>query len=582
MRSSRFQRYSGLLNPRIAIVLIAALALCVAAFVGTRRSAAATPTSGTISEANPVLTYDAGPFNIPNQSPLGLGQLDQGPRCSAQFPCDNFSLTVSLSAGYAALHPNASIKVTLFWTDLGSGQSDYDLYIFRGVVGDLNGSRQADYQAASGANPEVASITPLQDGSNTYSLKIVPYIPTQEIVHVRMELLSGTGGSGFPGFGGADPTVPNAPRYQTYVPPANSSAEVNNGEFNIGFNPKTGRIMAMNSGPIWRLTPGEKLTTAGPECCDALWEDVSNLTTLVGVDPILWTDQKTGRTFASNSTAGTNVIYGYTDNDGDLWNPLSASGPNASSDHETIGSGPLPASLSALSNPVNQGQAVYYCAQTWPVGAAACQASDTLGVSYGPSVPVYDGQTTQCSGIHGHVKVAPDGTAYLPVRDCSGKAGLMVSVDGGVSWTERIIPNSKTQTHGSDPSVAIGADGTLYFSYVADQTSNPQDPTEGHIHVQVSSDRGATWSKDTDLGASHGVRNAVFPEGVAGDSDRAAVGFLGTDRPGDFEGASFPGIWYLFIATTYDRGNTWTIVNATPNDPVQGAGGIWLGGGSNT
>ena len=583
MRSSRFYYYSSLFNQRTAIVLIAAIALCVAAFVGTRRSAAATPTSGTISEANPVLTYDAGPFNIPNQSPLGLGQLDQGPRCSAQFPCDNFALTVSLPAGYTALHPNASIKVTLFWTDLGSGQSDYDLYIFRGAVGDLTGGRQADYQAASGANPEVASVTPLQDGSNTYSLKIVPYIPTQEIVHVRMELLSGTGAAGgFPGFGGADPTVPNAPRYQIYVPPAGSSAEVNNGEFNIGFNPKTGRIMAMNSGPIMRLTPGEKLTPGAPECCEALWEDVSNLTTLVGVDPILWTDQKTGRTFASNSTVGTNVIYGYTDNDGDLWNPLSVSGPNASTDHETIGSGPLPPSLSVLSNPVNQGQAVYYCAQTWPVGAAACQMSNTLGTSYGPSVPVYDGQTTQCSGIHGHVKVAPDGTAYLPVRDCSGKAGLMVSVDGGLSWTERIVPNSKTQTHGSDPSVAIGADGTLYFFYVADQTSNPQDPAEGHIHVQVSTDRGATWSKDTDLGASHGVKNAVMPEGVAGDSDRAAVGFLGTDRPGDFEGASFPGVWFLFIATTYDRGNTWTIVNATPNDPVQGAGGIWLGGGSNT
>ncbi len=583
MRSYSFYRYSSLVNQRTAIPLIAAIALCVAAFVGTRRSAAATPTSGTISEANPVLTYDAGPFNIPNQSPLGAGQLDQGPRCSAQFPCDNFALTVSLPAGYTALHPNASIKVTLFWTDLGTGQSDYDLYIFRGAVGDLSGGQQADYQSASGANPEVASVTPLQDGSNTYSLKIVPYIPTQEIVHVRMELLSGTGaGGGFPGFGGADPTVPNAPRYQIYVAPAGSSAEVSNGEFNIGFNPKTGRIMAMNSGPIWRLTPGEKQTPAAPESADALWEDVSNLTTNIGLDPILWTDQKTGRTFASNSTAGTNVVYGYTDNDGDLWNPLSVSGPNASTDHETIGSGPLPSSLSALSNPVNQGQAVYYCAQTWPVGAAACQMSTTLGTSYGPSVPVYDGQTTQCSGIHGHVHVAPDGTAYLPVRDCGSNAGVMVSVNGGLTWTERVVPNSKTQTHGSDPSVAIGADGTLYFFYVADQTSSPQDPAEGHIHVQVSTDRGATWSKDTDLGASHGIKNAVFPEGVAGDSDRAAVGFLGTDRPGDFEGASFPGVWYLFIATTYDRGNTWTIVNVTPNDPVQGAGGIWLGGGSNT
>ena len=57
--------------------------------------------------------------------------------------------------------------------------------------------------------------------------------------------------------------------------------------------------MVMNSGPIWRLTPAERLLQAKPECCEALWEDVSNVSTITGVDPILWTDQKTGRTFAS-------------------------------------------------------------------------------------------------------------------------------------------------------------------------------------------------------------------------------------------------------------------------------------------
>jgi hypothetical protein len=408
----------------------------------------------------------------------------------------------------------------MYWSDTGSGQSDYDLYIYKGVVGNLGGSQQADYQAASQANPEVASITPLVDGDKQYTLKIVPYTPTQEIVHVRMELLSGTGGGGFPGFGGPDPTAPGAPRYQTFAAPAGSSAEASNGEMNIGFNPKSGRIMVMNRGPVWRLTPPERETPARPECCEALWEDVTNLTTITGVDPILWTDQKTGRTFASNSTAGTNVVYGYTDNDGDLWNPLSLSGPNASSDHETIGSGPYPASLSALSTPLNQGQAVYYCAQTWPVGAAACQRSDTLGMSYGPSTLPYDGQTTQCRGIHGHVRVGPDGTVYLPVRDCNGNAGVSVSTDAGITWTERIIPNSKTQTHGSDPSIAIGANNTVYFFYVADQTSSPQDPTEGHIRVQVSTNHGATWSKDTDLGATHGIKNAVFPEAIAGDDNR--------------------------------------------------------------
>ena len=42
-------------------------------------------------------------------------------------------------------------KVTLTWTDTGSGQSDYDFYVYRGIVHDTDGSQPADYQSASGA-----------------------------------------------------------------------------------------------------------------------------------------------------------------------------------------------------------------------------------------------------------------------------------------------------------------------------------------------------------------------------------------------------------------------------------------------
>jgi hypothetical protein len=174
------------------------------------------------------------------------------------------------------------------------------------------------------------------------------------------------------------------------------------------------------------------------------------------------------------------------------------------------------------------------------------------------------------------VKVGPDGTVYLPVRSCGGNAGVAVSMDGGVTWAQHAIPNSPVQVHGSDPSIAVGSDNTVYIFYIATNSDN----TQGHVHVQVSTDHGATWSKDTDLGISHGVVNSAFPEAVAGDGNRAACGFLGTDHAGFYEGLSFPGYWYLFIATTYDRGDSWNVVNATPNDPVQGKGGIWQGGGS--
>jgi len=67
---------------------------------------------------------------------------------------------------------------------------------------------------------------------------------------------------------------------------------------------------------------------------------------------------------------------------------------------------------------------------------------------------------------------------------------------------------------------------------------------------------------------------------IAGDDTRAAFAFLGTPTAGDDQSASFTGVWHLYVATTYDRGATWTTVDATPTDPVQ-RGCIWLGGGSN-
>jgi len=429
---------SGFFNPRVLI----AFGLCSVGALLAIFSFAATPSSGTLTDTSGPLSYTAGPFFVANPTPILF--VDQGPECfGSEQPCDDFALTVTLPAGYHTTHPNAAVKVTLSWTDNGSGSSDYDLYIYKTPRGDCNpsdctsteGTQAADYQSASTNNPEIATISPLQDGSQTYTIVVVPYTPTGEPVHVTAELVPGSGSTGgTPGFGGPDPTAPGVPRYQNFYAPDGTSAQSSEGEFNIGYNPKTGRIMTMNLGPVWRITPPELLSPAKPECCEGLWQDKSNPTTNTGLDPILWTDQKTGRTFVSNSTAGANAVYGYSDTDGDTWVPLAASPPSGGTDHETIGSGPYPASLSTLSTAVNQGEAVYYCSQTWPLGPATCQRSDTLGASYGPGVFAYYGNgITKCEGLHGHVHVAPDGTAWLPVNQCGGQQGGAFSTDGGVT-----------------------------------------------------------------------------------------------------------------------------------------------------
>jgi hypothetical protein len=400
-------------------------------------------------------------------------------------------------------------------------------------------------------------------------------------------------------FGGPDPTVPGNPRYQNFYAPA-GGAQSSQGEFNIGFDPITHRIMALNLAQVWRLTPGEVQAPAKAECCEALWENKNPRTTnLLAMDPILWTDQKTGRTFAANSFYGANFSYGYTDaaapfNDGDLWVEAGISPPNGGQDHETIGSGPYPLLSGLPSNPVNQGEMVFYCSQTG-FGQATCQRSDDLGVSFGPGVPTYTGLL--CAGLHGHIHVAPDGTAWLPVGQCAGKQGGVFSTDAGTTWNEFTVSGnndvnggapftSAAQSHGADPSIGLDANSTAYYCYVKSEAGG----TEGHMHVAVGKNTGSaispaiTWIRDVDVGASHGIVNAAEPEAVGGSAGRAACGFVGTNVPDSagatYENGTFNGVWYVYIATTYDEGRTWVTVNATPDDPVQNHTGIWQGGGS--
>src|SRR5256714_5022697 len=255
--------------------VFAAFLLCAASGFLAMLSFASTPSNGTITPAMPLVTYTAGPFFVINPTPVI--EVDVGPECDNPVqPCDDFALTTNLPAGYAAAHPTASIKVTASWTPTGnSGKADYDLYVYRNPRNDCkpndctvtNGGQAADFQSASSSNPEIATI-PVADGPQKNTIVVVPHTPTAESVNVTADRLSGSGVGGSPTSASADPTVPGQPRFQNfYAPPG--SAKSRSGEFSRGFNPKTGRIMTMNDGPIWRLTPPELLSPKQTECCEA-------------------------------------------------------------------------------------------------------------------------------------------------------------------------------------------------------------------------------------------------------------------------------------------------------------------------
>jgi hypothetical protein len=372
---------------------------------------------------------------------------------------------------------------------------------------------------------------------------------------------------------------PNAPggkapgvKAATYVNYKSNDSSLGNdaGEPSIGVDWNTnkangGTVMFQAIFQTLKVTFDDSTTPAS-----STWQDVSApWTSIVGLDPILFTDARNGRTFVSQLT-GQDSLSAFSDDDGALWLPSQGGGIPSGVDHQSLGAGPYPAGF--LPGPLTSyPNAVYYCSQD--LSTAFCARSDTGGLTFGAGIPIY---TSECGGLHGHVRVAPDGTVYVPNKSCLSKQGVAVSTNAGQSWTVRTVP---ALTPGlSDPSVAAGTDNTTYFGFV---------DGDGHPKITISSDRGVHWTTAVDVGAVFGIQNAVFPEVIAGDGDRAAFAFLGTTTAGNLQAADFGdanhdgvyegGEWHLYVAITYDRGKTWTTADATPKDPVQ-RGAICLGG----
>jgi hypothetical protein len=308
----------------------------------------------------------------------------------------------------------------------------------------------------------------------------------------------------------------------------------------------------------------------------ATWYNSAAPTSLfVDSDPIGFTDRQTGRVFAGELTLTSPTCkISFTDTDGldSLGHPDQAgwspsSGPLGSGiDHETIGGGAYHTPIPPHGSYAN---AVYYCSQD--LVTAFCLRSDDGGATYGPPVPTY---TSQCGGLHGHVKVAPDGTVYLPNNNCGGQGAIVVSEDNGLTWSVRPVQNATYHTVANanlqDPAVGIDNNGRVYFAMANG---------DGSAVVATSVDHGQTWQNIYDVGAAYAIKNTFYPAAVSADAGRAAVAFYGSRTTGDGSANSFNGIWHLYIANTFDGGAHWTTTDVTPNDPMQ-RGCIWAHGGA--
>ena len=518
--------------------LLSAGVLAAGMLSGSGSAVASSPGEGTVSDSSTSVSWTGGPFVAPNTTGTAL----DAPDCSAPQSCDDFTLHVSTPAGYGDTH---SLKVDVTWPQTAA---DFDVYV-------LDSAGNPVGQAASSADPEEVVLPPT---SGTYTVRVVPFLPLGQSYSAKATLVD----TPVP----PPPGTATPPGFATYAAPKGLNQDVNNaGEPSIGSSWKTGATMYQAYLSTYKVTFDDSVSPA-----KATWSDVSASAAkgcpqggVASLDPILFTDHATGRTFESQ-LSGQDSLTCYTDDDGRTWQPSTGGGIPSGVDHQTIGGGPYspngvgPLPTSSYPN------AVYYCSQD--IATAFCAASHDGGTTFGPGVPTYS--LLDCGGLHGHVKVAPDGTAYLPNKACGSNAAVVVSKDGGTTWDVHRVPGSSPSD--ADPSVGVGANGTVYFGYVG---------SDGKPAVAVSHDQGTTWSAPQSVGTEFGVKNAVFPAMVAGDDDRATLAYIGTTKPGNYQSQTDfkDAEWHLYLATTYDGGKTWVSSDATPNDPVQ-RGSICTGG----
>jgi hypothetical protein len=406
----------------------------------------------------------------------------------------------------------------------------------------------------------------------------------------------------------------DAPSYTVY------KVGFNGGEPSIGYDNKS-NVAIFGAGLSMEKLSWDDSTDPPTYLNTAVPKPPSDVTSL---DAITTVDPGTGRLFNSQ-LAGVCSLMSYSDDDGASWTPSQGCGENTLLDHQSVGAGPMHTPLDA--DPLANKRAVYYCAQNGFNGA--CAVSLDEGRTFGPGRYAYNtpanavddtsdtivAEGGACSALHGHLKVGPDGTAYLPVKGCGGSASLengtntefvggrpamSVSPDNGLTWTVNIMPGGKvadglggknqiSNPDESDSSISISSPstahpaGVLYYTW--ENGFDPSDITNADTRqamVRAYDPVAGTWGQAVDISSATvdphtglPLQNVMFPVVVAGDTDRATVAFLATSQVGDTQTNAFTHtsaqneVWDMYVASTFDGGQTWSTIDATPTDPVE-------------
>lgn len=582
-------------------------ALVLLSFLFVQRSRSANPAEGTLTPGGPPLAWVG-------EAPGGVSPEGET-TCVEGATCETYTLTLSGNPGDWV---NQKARITISAAD--PAVTDYDVYVHKGDSVDVQGRPNGPLVGSAGNGgtpPEVVELDPTiaSVGTGIFKVHVVYWAATAADQYNGTVMSVGGAPTPTPtptGTPTPTPEPPGQPRFTNYYAPPGVMEDA--GEPTLGVNwlsennPRAPN--AVRFANTIRTTGATNPTFNGgtslyygginnfflratfDDCASPAlvqWDQIALTTanaTRVFYDPIIYTDHWTGRTWVAQEvglTPGGSTIE-YTDNDGDTMLPSEGGAPSGGVDHQTIGGGPF---AEPLPPGVLYPHAVYYASQN--VGSATSQLSLDGGVTFPIQTAMFT--ASDCAGLHGHIKVAEDGTAYLPDKACSeagvpfvfgGHPSVVVSLNNGLTWDVRPVLDADSTASVDDPSVGV--------SWCPPGTCSPEEKaarsnhiylgfmySDGRPGVAYSNDKGLTWARVVDLGAidlgnNTFIEHVAFPAVAVGDPDRAAFAFLGTTTNGNYAEPNFPGVWHLYIATTFDSGQTWKIQNVSPEGPIQRGG----------
>jgi hypothetical protein len=466
-------------------------------------------------------------FAASNPTPVPVAQ--SLPTCNYTVSCDKVTVTVAnVTQAYLDLHPDYRIIFRIDWPD---ANADFDMYV-------MNAADNTRLTAsASGANPEIATL-PLQLGTNTYVLRIVPYTVVPLDSYTGTIALAAPGAPPPPpgGFGiaeyvvGTDVFSCNA--HLTGVD-ANGTDHASDAEPGVKFDPLGNAYVVSNSGSglgIWRVTDtcGQAYQFLGIDLLNGGGD--GDVETARDLNANGFYNVYTSSLHSQDALVNLNSSVSYDGGNTFLTTPVSDATPLNDRQWNAAYGKDLVLLSYRSANTGNQ----QFCMRA--------RAVEGVPLAFGPSSPVYTDPATigalisqsgtmVCDQRPGATTADPphagpdgEGTAYHAFNINGDHVWVGISRDFGTTWHDALVFQ--------------GAPGSSYdhiFTWCAvDRAGNVYIvfSDDHNVYYCVSADAkntdSPTWSKPVRVNDGVDTKTAVLPAAAAGSGGQIVLTWYGS------------------------------------------------------